>query len=309
MLPTKPFFCRTTRQRALCGAALLALLTACSTNSITGRKQFLLVSDEDTAKQSAAMYSSMMGDLGQKKQIITGAPVNARIDAITNRLIQQAVLYRPKSVEWDWKVSVIDDPKTINAFCMPGGQMAIYTGLIDQLKATDDEIAQVMGHEIGHALAGHGAEKMSLQMASGVAVLATTAVLANRGVDANASQLGLGAAAMAFVNLPNGRLTETEADRIGIELAARAGFKPEAAVNLWQKMGDASGGGSRIDFLSTHPSPDKRREALQNLGTAMAPLYANARAQNMTAFNWLHSDKAARPTVDPGHPLGLVPAK
>ena len=144
----------------LVGIALgaLVLLSGCATNSMTGRTQMSLISDEQVSKQSLSYYSSMVGDYRKKEKIIDRGPIRERIDRITNRLIAQAVLYRPASAQWDWRVSVIDDPKTVNAFCMPGGLMGIYTGFMEKLDATDDEIAQVMGHEIGHALAGHGAE-------------------------------------------------------------------------------------------------------------------------------------------------------
>ncbi len=279
---------------------VLGGLSGCATNTMTGRSQLALVSDESASRQGMSYYNSMMGDLKKKEKLVINSPLNIRVETITNRLIEEAVRYHPKSVTWNWQVNVIDDDKTVNAFCMPGGLMAIYTGLIHQLNATDDEIAQVMGHEIGHALAGHGAEKMSVQLASNIAVLAISAAAAKNSQDFRSNQAGLTLAALAFVNLPNGRITETEADRIGIELAARAGYDPTAAVTLWQKMAEATKSKGRADFLSTHPSPERRQENLLELGKPMGPLYSSAKAAARVPYDWLHGAYDGRPKVDPG---------
>ena len=280
-------------------AALAALFTfitlsGCATNTMTGRSQLSLVSEASVSQQSISSYTSMMGDLNKNKQLVERTALNTRINTITNRLIQQAVLYHPKSAQWDWKVSVIDDEKTINAFCMPGGLMAIYTGLINQLHDTDDEIANVMGHEIGHALAGHGAEKMSMQMASNTGVAALSILLSQDNAQYQATNAALTTGALAFINLPNGRETEVEADKIGIELAARAGYNPAAAVTLWEKMATATHTKGQSDFMSTHPAPEKRQDNLLLLGAAMQPLYV-AGKKAATPYDWLHGDKARRP--------------
>ena len=160
---------------------------------------------------------------------------------------------------------MIDDPKTLNAWCMAGGKMAIYSGIITQLNLTDDEIAQVMGHEIAHALAKHTAERMSTAMASQTALQIGAMLL---GTGSATSQMALQAAAVATtvgVQLPNSRQQETEADRIGIELAAKAGYDPHAAPRLWEKMLQATGSKGQSDFLSTHPA---EREAAGSAGGA-----------------------------------------
>jgi predicted Zn-dependent protease len=150
--------------------------------------------------------------------------------------------------------------------------MAIYTGLIEQLKATDDELAQVMGHEISHALAKHTAERMSRAMAMqmGLGVLAATQQSSRYG---NLTLTGAQMAAVVALELPNSREAESEADRIGIELAAKAGYDPNAAVSLWDKMAKVGSGSSRFDFLSTHPAPQKRMETLAALVPKMMPYY------------------------------------
>ncbi len=294
------------RQIFVWGALLLsAALSGCATNSMTGRSQLSLVSPDSVMKQSSLHYSNLLGDFRKKDKVLVNTDLTRRIELITNRLIEQAVLYRPETAQWGWKVTVIDDIKTINAFCMPGGLMAIYTGLAEGLNASDDEIAQVMGHEIGHALANHGAEKMSVQVASNIAVLAVSAAASSNSRQFQSNQALLTVSALAFVNLPNSRTAETEADRIGIELAARAGYKPEAAVSLWQKMMAANKEKGGSDFWRTHPASERRIEFLQGLAPPMQVLYAAASADAKPPFDWLSGDKTRRPVMDGTRPLAF----
>jgi len=245
----------------------VCLLAACAT-SPTGRRQLMLVSENEAITSSAEAYVQQVGKLRKEGKLSTDKALIRRIDGITEKLVAQAVVMRPDSAGWKWSVAVIDDPKTANAWCMAGGRMAIYTGLIKQVKPTDDEIAQVMGHEIAHALANHTAEKMSVAMASSVGVAAIGIASDNHG----AALAGAAAAAALAVTLPNSRTAETEADRIGIELAAKAGYDPAAAVSLWQKMNNLPGG-QPPQFLSTHPNPKNRIKALAELGPQMEPYY------------------------------------
>jgi len=255
---------------SLRGAALLTVLAACTTNPITGRQQIILVPENQVITQSLSAYKSELEPHAKESRLNSDSQVVQRVRGITDRLVAQAIHYRPDAKGWAWEVNVIDDPKTLNAFCLPGGKMAIYTGLITQLKATDDEIAQVMGHEIGHALANHGAEKMSRAMIGQVAVAAVA------GGNQGRQQIG-GALAQVGWMLPNSREAESEADRIGIELAARAGYDPAAAPQLWKKMMQAGGDKGRFDWLSTHPASAKRMEALAALEPSMRPIYQEAR--------------------------------
>jgi len=258
---------------------LLALLAGCTTSPLTGREQYLLVSESMAVSQSAAAYSQMMADLGKKKQIETGTPRAEKVREITDRLVKQAVRFRPDAAGWAWEVQVINDPKTVNAFCMAGGKMAIYTGMWEKLKATDDEIAQVMGHEIAHALADHTRERMSIAMTTAAATTVAAIAIGSRSDSSPGAGLALTGAQLAAVlaiQLPNSRQGESEADQIGIELAARAGFDPKAAVTLWEKMG--KDGGSPPEFLSTHPSPENRAARLAELGAQVQPLYLAAKA-------------------------------
>ena len=254
------------------------LLPACTTNPITGRSQFMVVPESMAIRESATAYNQMMGGLTKKNQVESGTPRAEKLREITDRLIAQAVRFRPESAKWNWQVQLINDPKTVNAFCMAGGKMAMYTGLIEKLKASDDEIAQVMGHEIGHALANHTQERMSIAYSTGIGTQLAAIALGARDSGAALMQM----AAVTAIQLPNSRESESEADQIGIELAARAGFDPAAAVSLWEKMGKASEGKAPPEFLSTHPSPEHRRDRLKELGAKVQPLYAAAKANPQT---------------------------
>jgi predicted Zn-dependent protease len=258
-------------------AAVLSLLGGCTANQITGRSQLLLVSEQQAIASSATAYTQMMGQLDKKKQI---EPLDAgrtkKVREITNRLIAQAVRFRPDSANWKWEVKVIDDPKTVNAFCMAGGKMAIYTGMWDKLHATDEEIAMVMGHEISHALAGHTQERMSVAMTSSVVAQAAAIALSSSESTRGLAMTGTQLAAVYAVQMPNSRASESEADAIGLEIAARAGYDPKAAVALWEKMGAL--GGSPPEFLSTHPSPENRATHLKELGAKVQPYYLEAKS-------------------------------
>ncbi len=262
--------------RALCLLAAAAL-AACQANPVTGRNEFVVVSEEQAIESSAAAYREMIGDLRQKRQIESGTPRALRVRAIADRLIAQAVRLRPEAAKWQWEVAVIDEPKTVNAFAMAGGKIAAYSGLWETLKASDDELAQVLGHEIGHAIAAHTRERISLAMATGLVTSIAGAAVSSRNPESgNLALQGMDLAAALAITLPNSRQSESEADAIGIELAARAGFDPQAAVTLWEKMGRL-GGAKPPEFLSTHPSPENRRERLQALAEKLAPIYRAAK--------------------------------
>ena len=253
--------------------AAVVLSSGCAT-SPTGRSQLMLVSEEQAISASSKAYANTVTELKKEGKLLTGTAEAQRVQRITQKLIVEAKKMRPATAQWDWQVKLIDDPEQVNAWCMAGGKMAIYTGLLEKVKPTDDELAQVMGHELSHALANHTAERMSTAMATslGVAIL---------GVATDSDALTMGAAAAAAtlaIELPNSRGGESEADEIGIELAARAGYDPRAAVTLWQKM-EKVGGAKPPQFLSTHPSPANRQQTLRELAVKWMPVYENARAQ------------------------------
>lgn len=247
---------------------VLLLLTACATAPVTGRSQLMIMPESQAISASKEAYAQMIGPFEAEGKLDSDPKLKARIDRITGKLIAQAVKYRPETEDWEWSVHIIDEPNTVNAWCMAGGRMAIYTGLIQQINPSDDELAQVMGHEIAHALAKHTAEKMSVAMATQVATVLVATQFENKGLALQGASL---AAALA-ISLPNSRTAETEADRIGIEIAAKAGYDPAAAVTLWQKMGQNTGARDS-DFLSTHPAPGKRMKTLAKLESQMRPYY------------------------------------
>jgi len=229
----------------------------------------MLVSEDSAIVASREAYLTTVKDLDQSGKIDRDAAINKRIANITGRLVTEAIKMRPETAKWEWSVVVIDEPDTVNAWCMAGGRMAMYTGLLQKVKPTDDELAQVMGHEISHALANHTAEKMSMQMATSLGVAAVGMATDNKKI----ALTGAALAAMLAVNLPNSRAAEKEADRIGIELAARAGYDPAAAVSLWRKMGAVSKG-APPQFLSTHPDPENRQQRLAKLVPVMEKFYS-----------------------------------
>ncbi|MEH6582291.1 MAG: M48 family metallopeptidase [Halioglobus sp.] len=253
-------------KKTLFGLLVLTLLTACTT-SPTGRSQLMLISPESAIVESRKAYLSTVGELDQQNKLLDDPKMADRVQRITGRLVTEAIGLYPQSADWEWSVAIIDDPETVNAWCMAGGRMAVYTGLFEKLKLTDAEFAQIMGHEISHALANHTAERMSRAMATSIGVIAIGAAADNH----VAALGGAAVAAKLALELPNSRTAESEADRIGIELASRAGYDPDAAVTLWQKMASL-GGGSQPEFLSTHPAPGNREATLAALTPEMRKL-------------------------------------
>ena len=249
---------------------IMALLLVGCASSPTGRNQFLLISPEAAILESETAYLSTVGALDEEGKLATDPNLMGRVGRITGRLVTIAEEDFPNSQDWQWSVAIIDDPETVNAWCMAGGRMALYTGLIDQLELTDDELAQIMGHEISHALANHTAERMSRAMATTIGVIAV-GVAADNSATAMA---GTALLANLALELPNSRVAETEADTIGMELATRAGYDPEAAVTLWQKMGSLSEE-RPPEFLSTHPEPENRQAELQRQIPTMLALNPN----------------------------------
>ena len=179
-------------------ALTFTLLVAACATSPTGRKQLMLVSEDQAISSSRQAYAQEMTKYKQEGKLVNDPQLLARVRKITERLVAQAIQARPDSAKWQWSVQVIDDPKMVNAWCMAGGRMAIYTGLIQKVDPTDDELAQVMGHEIAHALANHTAERMSMAMAGNLGVLAAGAMSDNPGqsmaVAATAAQLAVAVA-------------------------------------------------------------------------------------------------------------------
>jgi predicted Zn-dependent protease len=256
-------------------------ISGCATTTNSGvagveRKQFMMLSEKQVESMSLQSYMQTLKEADTKKVLNTNPAQLERVRTISNRLIAQTPIFRPDAKNWRWEVNVEKNDQ-VNAYCMPGGKIMVFTGLIDKLNATDDELGAVIGHEIAHALREHGRERMSIAAAQQVGLAGLAAVLA--GTKSSAAGAGVQAAALGsqlFFALPNGREQEREADRIGLELAARAGYNPNAAVSLWQKM-TAHGGGKPPEFLSTHPANENRIKDLQGLIPKVMPLYEQAK--------------------------------
>jgi predicted Zn-dependent protease len=233
-----------------------------------------MVSSEEIQQQAAKEYGQMMAQAQQKGLLNRNAQQVQRVRTVAQRLIPHTAAFRQDAPRWPWEINVVTH-KDINAWAMPGGKMAIYTGLIERLNLTDDELAAIVGHEMAHALREHARERIGRQMATETgAALGTIALEILTGVRLDPQLAGTVAQA-AFV-LPNSRENEQEADRIGVELAARAGYDPRAALSLWEKMNKAGGAGGP-EWLSTHPSHQTRTRDLQVYSEKVMPLYEQAR--------------------------------
>jgi predicted Zn-dependent protease len=261
------------------------LLTACTTTTEEGtvgveRSQLLLVSSAEMEKTAATQYQQLIQTETPKGNVNKDPRQTERVRGIAKRLIPQTVVFRKDALDWKWDVNVLTSPE-VNAWCMPGGKIAVYTGLIEALHITDDELAAVMGHEISHALREHGRERYSQQVAAGVGAsilgAAADVFLPGSGQLATA---GAGLGAQYGLLLPYSRVHETEADRMGVELAARAGYDPRAAVTLWQKMAKLSGGSAPPQWASTHPSNETRMKDLTEYSQKVLPLYEQARGKS-----------------------------
>ncbi len=248
-------------------ALCVSLVIGCAT-SPTGRQQLLIVSEASAISASKEAYVQMLESYAKDGKIDNQPALKKRVDRIAGRLIAQAIIMRPETRNWDWSIKIIDEPETVNAWAMAGGKMALYTGLVNKVKPTDDELSQVLGHEIAHALAKHSAEKMSVAMASNAGIMAVGILTDTKGL----ALTGAALAAAVAIQMPNSRSAETEADLIGIELAAKAGYDPRAAASLWRKMAKAGGGGPP-EFLSTHPAPENRERRLAEIAPRMMKYY------------------------------------
>lgn len=280
-----PFMCNSRVLLSLLLSTALLLLSACQMINTTAggdvgikRKQMMLLSSSQVESMSVAAYQKAVDDARQKGALNKNPEQLARLQRIATRLEAQVGVFRQDAVAWKWEVN-IEQKDELNAYCSPGGKIMFFSGIIDKLKMSDDEIAAVMGHEIAHALREHGRERMSQAYAQ-QAVMLGIAMATN--MDARKMQIMQTVGALA-ITLPNSREHESEADEMGIELAARAGYDPRGAVSLWQKM-SASGGGSVPQFMSTHPSPAARIQDLQKRMPVVVPLYEQAKSAASTKY-------------------------
>lgn len=257
---------------SLVAASLVLPMAGCGSTTGAGavganRKQLLLVSSDEVMNLASKSYQQTLSQARQKGVLDVNASQLARLKRIANHLIPQTSVYRTDATKWQWEIHIIQ-AGTMNAYVMPGGKIVFYSGIIDNLKLTDAEIAAIMGHEMAHALREHSREKLSRSMATGGVISIASAAFGLSAGQAQVAQL----AGDVGLSLPHSRTQESEADKIGLELMAHAGYNPNAAVSLWQKM-QAKSGSSGPQFLSTHPSSSNRIKQIQDLLPAVMPLY------------------------------------
>lgn len=240
---------------------------------VGGNSVFSKLVPADTIEKSAAQQYAQMLQQAAAKNALAGKdnPQLRRLRAIAQKIIPHALSWNPRAAEWRWEVNLIGS-KQINAFCMPGGKIAFYSGILDQLKLTDDEIATVMGHEVAHALREHARERMGKNAATGLGAGLLSQVLGLGQVGQTVTNYGA-----QLLTLEFSRSDESEADLVGMELAARAGYDPRAGVSLWQKMA-ATSKGAPPQWLSTHPAGSTRIADIETNLPKVMPLYTRAKA-------------------------------
>ncbi len=250
--------------KTLISFILLSLLSSCSTTPVSGNKAFLLTSSQSENAQGDEAYREIL----KKEKEVKGTAQAKLVEEIGWKIA--AVANQP-DFKWEFKTLESDEP---NAFCLPGGKVAIYTGIFKYAQ-NEAGLATIMGHEIGHAIARHGGQRMSQQMATNAA-LAGLSILGLSKMDPTKKTLAmaaLGAGATYGVILPFSRKHETEADEIGLVLMSKAGYDPRESVNFWDRFSQAGGGKSPPEFLSTHPASTTRREHLRSLLPKVMPDY------------------------------------
>ena len=249
----------TIRKIILLAVFTATMLTGCFTSSTSGgalgenRRQMFLVGEQEMNEAAAKAYVETLSGARKKGALNIDPVMTKRVQDVAKRLIAQVGAFREDALKWKWEVNVIDE-NTINAWCMPGGRIVVYSGIIKNLSLTNGELAAVMGHEIAHALREHSREQASTDIATGA----------------------INMAAQYTISLPFSRSHEREADHIGTELMARAGYDPKEAVNVWVKMSQKSGG-SVPEILSTHPSSQSRIADLREVAAKLEPVYQQAK--------------------------------
>ena len=259
-------------------AVLPALLGGCATTTAGGavgadRPQLMLISSAELERVSEQNYTRLKADTAGKGALNTDPALLKRVRAVAARIEPETGIFRPDAPGWNWEVNVIASNE-LNAFCMPGGKIMFYSGLVNRLHLGDDEIAIVMGHEIAHALREHAREQVSQAIAAQTVIGLGSVLLGFGQAGGDAAAIGY----ESFVATKFSRTDESEADRIGLELAARAGYDPRAGVVLWRKMMESNGGnGKPPEILSTHPADENRIREIEALLPRVMPLYEAAR--------------------------------
>jgi len=232
---------------------LVVFLAGCATVPVTGRRSFNLIPESQAIAMGEDAYQQVLSE----SKLITSGPDYEMVVEVGNRIAAVA------DESYDWEFALIDDPNTVNAFCLPGGKVAVYTGILPVARNADG-LAVVMGHEIAHAVARHGSERMTDALAIQVAGTGLESLLGGTSEGSrNLIMAAYGVGAQIGVLLPFGRSQESEADHIGLIYMARAGYDPQEAPRFWERMNAQSGGGAPPEFLSTHPNPENRVRQLR----------------------------------------------
>lgn len=240
------------------------VIVSCATNPASGKKSFLLTSVAEENAQGEQAYEEIL----KKEKVVIDTPQAKMVEEIGKKIA--AVANQP-DFKWEFKTIESNEP---NAFCLPGGKVAVYTGIFQYAK-NEAGLATVMGHEIGHAIARHGGQRMSQAIATN-ALMAGIAVVGLGNMEPEKRNMVmslLGVGATIGIILPFSRSHETEADEIGLKLMSKAGYDPHESIHFWDRFAQASGGKSPPAFLSTHPASDKRRDHLKELLPGVIPLY------------------------------------
>ena len=265
---------------------LVFLLSGCAsttlkTDSEVDRNQFLLLPNYMALSMAEDAYRQEIKNAEDNNDLNVNEEQVLRVKKIAFHLIDQVHVFRDDASDWNWEVNV-QKSEEVNAYCMPGGKIMVYSGIIEKTDATDDELAAMIGHEIAHALREHGRERMSTAFVQQVGLIGFAAYLSGKDGNRLSKEVALQAAALGatlFFALPNSREQEREADKIGLELAARAGYNPMAAVSLWRKMYALSD--AKIpEFLSTHPSNENRIEDIAKDARKINYLYIENKKTN-----------------------------
>jgi predicted Zn-dependent protease len=262
---------------ALFAAAIALQVAGCASTTQGGavgadRSQLMIISAEQLEKMAAQSYSQQKNEAASKGALNKDPVLTHRVREIAERITPVTAIFRKDAPRWEWEVNVVTS-KELNAFCMPGGKIIFYSGIIERLKLSDDEIAVIMGHEVAHALREHSREQASQALAAKTAMSVGASLFGLPGFSADLANM----AYESLVATSFSRSDESEADRIGIELAARAGYDPRSGVTLWQKM-SAQGGRTRSEFTSTHPAEATRIKQIEALLPKVTPLYDAARS-------------------------------
>ena len=250
------------------GAILALLFIGCTKAPITGRDQFIMIN----AQQEMQLGLQSEKQILQKERVSHDPQKNAMVKRVGKRIAHIASSQYPTAKNFQWEFFVIDNDKEANAFCLPGGKVFVYTGLFKYV-ASDAELASVMGHEIGHALARHGAERMSRGQLAQVSGQVLQGIMVGQGNPQNTAAVmqAFGIGTQLGVMLPHSRTQEYEADHIGLVLMAKAGYNPNAALSFWDKF--SKSGRTPPEYLSTHPAPRNRIETIKKLIPKVMPYY------------------------------------